>query len=67
MKAKDIWRAVNTWAMYNAVAFAVIVLLVGPATKATAVFFSGIAVYGLWVIVARTISFVWKLPPWALR
>jgi hypothetical protein len=67
MKAKDIWRAVNTWAMYNAVAFVVIMLLVGPATEAAAVFFAGIAVYGLLVILARHISWLSRLPPWVHR
>jgi hypothetical protein len=67
MKAKDIWRAVNTWAIYNAIAFVVITSLFSSAKGATADFFGIIAIYGLWVIVARTVSWLWGLPSWAHR
>jgi hypothetical protein len=67
MKAKDIWRAVNTWAMYIAIAFVFSSSLFGPAKEATAVFFAAIALYGLGVIVARSISWLSKLPHWVYR
>jgi hypothetical protein len=67
MKAKDIWRAVNTWAIYIAIVFVVSTLLFGPAKGATAVFFGTIVLYGLGVIVARLISWLSKLPHWVYR